>query len=180
MPAELSRLEISPVKSSKVQNAFTLVELLVVVSIIGLLAGFLIPAIQGGLAAARKAESASQLKQLGTLAVAYTTESGGNLPEEGGEGLQSFSQLRKEPNAWYNVLPPMAGFLAASNYRANPSSFYTKSSLFFLRGAKYPTAKVNSAYFAYGINSQLQQTDAAAGILNMNRIQKPLKNRFIC
>ena len=82
MPAELSRLEISPVKSSKVQNAFTLVELLVVVSIIGLLAGFLIPAIQGGLAAARKAESASQLKQLGTLAVAYTTESGGNLPEE--------------------------------------------------------------------------------------------------
>ncbi len=69
----------------------------------------------------------------------------------------------------------MAGFLAASNYRANPSSFYTKSSLFFLRGAKYPTTKVNSAYFAYGINSQLQQTDAAAGILNMNRIQKPSK-----
>ena len=71
MPAELSRLEISPVKSSKVQNAFTLVELLVVISIIGLLAGLLVPAIQGGLAAARKAESASQLKQLGTLAVAY-------------------------------------------------------------------------------------------------------------
>jgi len=152
-----------------------LVELLVVVSIIGLLAGLAIPAVQGGLAAARKAESVSQLKQLGTLAVAYTAENSGNFPEEGGEGLQGFSQLRQATNAWYNVLPPMAGFLAASNYRANPSSFYEKGSLFFVRGAKYPAAKLNSAYFAYGINSQLQQDDSAASILNANRIQKPTK-----
>ena len=150
-------------------------ELLVVVSIIGLLAGLAIPAVQGGLAAARKAESVSQLKQLGTLAVAYTAENSGNFPEEGGEGLQGFSQLRQATNAWYNVLPPMAGFLAASNYRANPSSFYEKGSLFFVRGAKYPAAKLNSAYFAYGINSQLQQDDSAASILNANRIQKPTK-----
>jgi prepilin-type processing-associated H-X9-DG protein/prepilin-type N-terminal cleavage/methylation domain-containing protein len=155
--------------------SFTLVELLVVVSIIGLLAGLAIPAVQGGLTAARKAESVSQLKQLGTLAVAYTAENSGNFPEEGGEGLQGFSQLRQATNAWYNVLPPMAGFLAASNYRANPSSFYEKGSLFFVRGAKYPAAKLNSAYFAYGINSQLQQDDSAASILNANRIQKPSK-----
>jgi prepilin-type processing-associated H-X9-DG protein len=152
-----------------------LVELLVVVSILGLLAGLAIPAVQGGLTAARKAESVSQLKQLGTLAVAYTAENSGNFPEEGGEGLQGFSQLRQATNAWYNVLPPMAGFLAASNYRANPSSFYEKGSLFFVRGAKYPAAKLNSAYFAYGINSQLQQEDSTASILNANRIQKPTK-----
>ena len=150
-------------------------ELLVVVSILGLLAGLAIPAVQGGLTAARKAESVNQLKQLGTLAVAYTAENSGNFPEEGGEGLQGFSQLRQATNAWYNVLPPMAGFLAASNYRANPSSFYEKGSLFFVRGAKYPAAKLNSAYFAYGINSQLQQDDSAASILNANRIQKPTK-----
>ena len=155
--------------------SFTLVELLVVVSILGLLAGLAIPAVQGGLTAARKAESVSQLKQLGTLAVAYTAENSGNFPEEGGEGLQGFSQLRQATNAWYNVLPPMAGFLAASNYRANPSSFYEKGSLFFVRGAKYPVAKLNSAYFAFGINSQLQQDDSAASILNANRIQKPTK-----
>lgn len=156
-------------------SSFTLVELLVVISIIGLLAGLAIPAVQGGLSAARKAEAANQLKQLGSLAVAYTAENSGNFPEEGGEGLQGFSQLRLEPNAWYNVLPPMAGFLAASNYRANPASFYEKGSLFFLRAAKYPAAKLNSAYFAYGMNSQLQQTDASASILNVNRIQKPAK-----
>ena len=90
-------------------SSFTLVELLVVISIIGLLAGLAIPAIQGGLAAARKAESANQLKQLGTLAVAYTAENGGMFPEEVGEGLQAFTQLRNFPNAWYNVLPSMAG-----------------------------------------------------------------------
>ena len=156
-------------------HSFTLVELLVVISIIGLLAGLAIPAVQGGLAAARKAESVSQLRQLGTLAVAYTAENNGNFPEEGGEGLQGFSQLRLATNAWYNVLPAMAGFLAASNYRANPASCYEKGSIFFLKGAKYPAAKLNSAYFAYGINSQLQQDNTENSILNMNRIQKPSK-----
>jgi prepilin-type processing-associated H-X9-DG protein len=153
-----------------------LVELLVVISIIGLLAGLAIPAIQGGLAAARKAESVSQLRQLGTLAVAYTAENAGSLPEEGGEGLQGFSQLRNFPNAWYNVLPPMAGFLAASNYLQRPAGFYEKGSLFFLKGAKYPVNKASRAYFAYGINSQLEDpTSPANTILNMNRIRRPSK-----
>ena len=157
-----------------VPSSFTLVELLVVVSIIGLLAGLAIPAIQGGLAAGRKAESANQLKQLGTLAVAYTAESGGMFPEEGGEGLQGFTQLGNFPTAWYNVLPPMAGLLSASNYLGQAASFYEKSSLFFLKAAKYPANKTSRAYFAYGMNSQLQDSASSAKtILNLNRILKP-------
>ena len=156
--------------------SFTLVELLVVVSIIGLLAGLAIPAVQGGLTAARKAESVNQLKQLGTLAVAYTAENSGSLPEEGGEGLQGFTQLGNFTNAWYNVLPPMAGFLAASNYLQRPAGFYEKGSLFFLKGAKYPANRNSRAYFAYGINSQLEDpTSPANTILNMNRIRRPSK-----
>lgn len=155
-------------------SSFTLVELLVVISIIGLLAGLAIPAIQGGMAAGRKAESANQLKQLGTLAVAYTAENGGMLPEEGGEGLQGFTQLGNFPNAWYNVLPPMAGLLSASNYLGQAAGFYEKSSLFFLKAAKYPANKTSRAYFAYGMNSQLQDSASSANtILNLNRILKP-------
>ena len=157
--------------------SFTLVELLVVVSIIGLLAGLAIPAVQGGLAAARKAESVSQLKQLGTLAITYSSENNGWFPAEGGEGLQTFSALRTNASAWYNVLPPLAGLPSASNYFQNPSSFYRKGSPFFIPAAKYPkSGAVNTrAYFAFGINSQLEQASADASILNLNRIQKPSK-----
>ena len=138
-------------------NAFTLVELLVVVSILGLLAGLAIPSISGALAKARQAESMNQLKQFSALTLAYSAENNGAFPDEGGEGVQSFSSISQASNAaaWYNVLPPMAGFLSASNYRSNPKGFYDKGSLFYSKAAKYPANKTASAYFAFGINSQL-------------------------
>lgn len=138
-------------------NAFTLVELLVVVSILGLLAGLAIPAISGALAKARQAESMNQLKQFSALTLAYAAENNGAFPDEGGEGVQSFSSISQASNAaaWYNVLPPMAGFLSASNYRSNPRGFYDKGSLFYSKAAKYPANRTASAFFAFGINSQL-------------------------
>lgn len=127
------------------------------VSIIGLLAGLAIPSISGALTKARQAEAVNQLKQMGTLTLAYSAENDGAIPDEGGEGVQSFSAMAQpsNANAWYNVLPPMGGFLAASNYRSNPKGFYDKGSLFFTKAAKYPAGKTASAYFAFGINSQL-------------------------
>lgn len=144
----------SPDASTK---AFTLVELLVVISIVGLLAGLTVPAISGALLKGKQADALNQLKQFGTMTLAYATENNGEVPSEGGEGVQSFSALAAVTNstAWYNVLPPLSGFLAASNYRSNPKGFYDKGSLFYSKAAKYPANKTASAYFAFGINSQL-------------------------
>jgi prepilin-type N-terminal cleavage/methylation domain-containing protein/prepilin-type processing-associated H-X9-DG protein len=82
--------------------AFTLVELLVVVSIIAVLIGLLLPAVQSSRAAARRTQCASNLRQVGLAMGHYCDAHRGQFPDT------SHNDLGDVERSWiYTVAPFM-------------------------------------------------------------------------
>ena len=65
---------------SSARSGFTLVELVVVLSVVALLVGLLLPALGSARAAAQSAVCLSNTRQLGIALNAYLVDSGGRLP----------------------------------------------------------------------------------------------------
>jgi type IV pilus assembly protein PilE len=120
-------------------NSFTLVELLVVISIIGLLAGLAVPAIQGGLDKAKQQVDVSNIRQCGLIAFGYANDNEGSF-----NGTNSSS-------------------VSSTTYFNNLVSQGVLNSTKVLAGNGYPQAATTNSItannIAWGYNSPLNTSD---------------------
>jgi len=96
---------------SRARGGFTLVELLVVITIIGILIALLLPAVQSAREAARRLQCKNNLYQMGRAALQHE-EKQGHIPTGGwgwfwvGDPDRGFT--KDQPGGWvYNILPFM-------------------------------------------------------------------------
>ena len=83
------------------RSGFTLMELLIVIAIIGILAGMLFPAVNYVREKARKDECLNNLRQWGVALQGYLDEHRGRFP--------SYEADLAKADGWFNVLPPYLG-----------------------------------------------------------------------
>jgi hypothetical protein len=108
-PGGTAHAEARRTQRQEVRSAFTIVELLVVIGIVGLLVGMLIPAVQAAREAARRATCKNQVRQLAT-AVLLHQEAQGHFPTGGWDwswlGDPDRGYGPDQPGGWfYNALP---------------------------------------------------------------------------
>jgi prepilin-type N-terminal cleavage/methylation domain-containing protein len=148
-----------PRKTSQSQ-AFTLVELLVVITIIAVLAGLLLPAFTVARTNANKISSMSNLRQLASGVFNYAAQNSGEIPPAG-EATPSWASSTGPTyaTAWYNSVPRMAGGQGLADFSTNPAAFYTTQNLTFVRAAKYPSNMAGNPLFAVSMNSKLHDAN---------------------
>ena len=149
-----------PVTTARRRAAFTLMEILVVVSIILILAAIAVPVYSTVLNRANRVVAMSNMRQITVALISYAGQNDSRFPDEnivqGSSWANAAGPLGEK--VWFNVLPRLLGKKSVGDYASNPGAFYTKDNLLYLPGAKYPLAtRTAKPLFAFAINSKLQR-----------------------
>jgi prepilin-type processing-associated H-X9-DG protein/prepilin-type N-terminal cleavage/methylation domain-containing protein len=145
-----------PAVSKGERQAFTLVELLVVIGIIAVLIGVLLPSLVRARQSANAVACTSNLRQWGAATELYAVTNHGYLPRRGqGVGITT---MIDRPEDWFNALPsilhmPTYSQLAAAGKIFRPDG---PSSIWICPSAVDPG---DQNYWSYGMNMALSVTE---------------------
>ena len=135
-------------------SGFTLLELLVSVSIIALLAAILLPAIRQARAATRRTVCQSNLRQWALAVRMYADVHHGRLPYRG-QGIQPTTRLDSVDD-WFNAIP---AFLESDPYidlvRTNHRPKAGNGGVWVCPDAELLDYPTQPTFFAYGMNMAL-------------------------
>ena len=160
------------------RSGFTLVELLVVISIVGLLAGLAVPVIGRGFDSAAEAEDLNKLKQIGNGISIFENENGGRIP---------CSEMTNVDSAYRNFMemvnrsfPPDSKFSSASAYNWQMNSvWYSKRAAKIPSGKSFDPKKVYYWGIAWGINDHLYTGSGNMGDFDGYMVRAPNRTRLV-
>jgi len=158
-------------------DSFTLVELLVVISIIGLLAGLGLPAINGAMQAGKKAEVSAMAESIKTAVNAYYAEYSAYPSNASGKTDLTFLNLMSTTNTnggnyrgiAFLEVPPK--FTNATLGLVTPSGFYKSQSNFFLAIDTNGTGVLTNTV---GSSSYVVPSSVAVWVVDPKNANKPV------
>ena len=170
-------------KTSRDHQAFTLIELLIVIAIIAILAAILMPVLSSAKQRADQVYCLNNMRQWALAFRMYSDDNNNYVPEEGdvgqsinwggsASGLPPYTSTPNFQFAWYNVIPPELGMptlcqlYGASGHQPMPP-LPNSHSIFSCPSAPMPqhiygygttidpTPTIGKAFFMYGENCRL-------------------------
>jgi len=136
-------------------DAFTLIELLTVIAIIGILAAIFIPTIGSALDKAKRAVDGANLREIIKAASIYAQDNSDHLPDPT-TGVIATTTLNANPRA---LLWP--GIIAHNGILTDPKVYFSKLDPFFT--GTYPASIINSTLANTAAKTSLDTTFPTAG-----------------
>jgi prepilin-type N-terminal cleavage/methylation domain-containing protein len=147
------------------RRAFSLVELLVVISIVALVIGLVLPALGRARSVAKETACKNRLRQWGLAFQMYATQNDGYYPHIDGRdrtpsGPQTEADLADYYFGWVDVLPALMGERAwrdhAYWYRPGTDTVFQCPSAMLAPDEFYKYRPRRSGFFSYAMNSCLE------------------------